>query len=208
QALKERLTAFGGNAAKAFAEPFYKPKSDGSRGPLVKKVKIMEKSTLTVPVLQNTAVADNGAMVRVDVFFVEGKGYYLVPIYVADTVKADLPNKAIKAHKPYGLWEEMREEDFVFSLYPNDVIKITSSKEMKFLNVNPNSTLPNSVTRWEAFVYYRVTNISTAAITAITHDHTYEVNGLGVQRLKAIEKYTVDVLGNLSKTGKEKRMRF
>ena len=43
-------------AAKAFAEPFYKPKADGTPGPLVKKVKVYEKSTLNVAVQQNTAL--------------------------------------------------------------------------------------------------------------------------------------------------------
>lgn len=85
-ALKERLLTFGGDAKKAFAEPFHKPKSDGTPGPVVKKVKLKKRATLSVPVQQNTAVADNGSMVRVDVFYVEGEGYYLVPIYVADTV--------------------------------------------------------------------------------------------------------------------------
>lgn len=38
-ALKDRLLQFGGDGKKAFAEPFYKPKSDGTRGPLVKRLK-------------------------------------------------------------------------------------------------------------------------------------------------------------------------
>ena len=32
EALKKRLTEFGGNAKKAFAEPFYKPRADGTPG--------------------------------------------------------------------------------------------------------------------------------------------------------------------------------
>ena len=31
-ALKERLIAFGGNGKKAFAEPFFKPRADGTPG--------------------------------------------------------------------------------------------------------------------------------------------------------------------------------
>ncbi|MDD6847633.1 MAG: type II CRISPR RNA-guided endonuclease Cas9, partial [Oscillospiraceae bacterium] len=92
-ALIERLKEFGGDAKAAFEEKFYKPKSDGSKGPLVKKVKVIEKSTLTVPVHKGTAIADNASRVRTDVLYVEGEGYYLVPIYVADTVKKELPNK-------------------------------------------------------------------------------------------------------------------
>ena len=108
-ALKARLAQFGGDGKKAFTEPFYKPKADGSQGPLVKKVKIVNKSTLSVPVHGGTAVADNGSMVRVDVFYVENEGYYLVPVYVSDTVKRELPNRAIVAHKAYEDWKEMDE---------------------------------------------------------------------------------------------------
>lgn len=207
-ALKERLAMFGGDGKKAFEEPFYKPKSDGSRGPLVKKVKIINKSTLSVPVLKGTAIADNGSMVRVDVFYVEGEGYYLVPIYVTDTVKPELPNKAIVAHKSYEEWKEMKEEDFAFSLYPNDLVQITFKKETKFALTQKESTLAKSLLLKEGYFYYKGTNISTAAIGIINHDNTYYVGSLGVKTLPVIEKYQVDVLGNISKVGKEKRMRF
>jgi len=30
----------------------------------------------------------------------------------------------VVAHKPYSEWQEMREEDFVFSLYPNDLVYV------------------------------------------------------------------------------------
>ncbi|MBK6087583.1 type II CRISPR RNA-guided endonuclease Cas9 [Ruminococcus difficilis] len=207
-ALKERLVAFGGDAKKAFEAPFHKPKSDGTPGPVVKKVKLIDKATITVPVQRNTAVADNGSMVRVDVFYVEGEGYYLVPIYVADTVGRILPNRAIVAYKPHDEWKEMNEDDFVFSLYPNDLVRIRFSKEMKFSLSRKDSTLPDERVMQEGLFYYRGTNISTGAIGIINHDNTYVIRGLGVKRLPLMEKYQVDVLGNISKIGKEKRMRF
>lgn len=40
----------GGDGAKAFAQPFYKPKKDGTLGPRVNKVKICEKATVGLPV--------------------------------------------------------------------------------------------------------------------------------------------------------------
>lgn len=207
-ALRDRLLAFNGDAKKAFAERFRKPKSDGTPGPIVKKIKLKEKATLTVPVQQNTAVADNGSMVRVDVFYVEGDGYYLVPIYVADTVGRILPNKAIIAHKSYDEWKEMDEDDFVFSLYPNDLVRIRFSKEMKFSLSRKDSTLPDERVMQEGLFYYCGTNISGASIGIINHDNTYTIGSLGVKRLPLMEKYQVDVLGNISKIGKEKRMRF
>lgn len=207
-ALKQRLELFGGDGKKAFTEPFHKPKSNGAEGPIVKKVKVMNKSTLSVPVLNDTAIADNGSMVRVDVFYVEGEGYYLVPIYVSDTVKDALPNKAIVAQKTYKEWKEMSDDDFVFSLYPNDLIKVKTKKNMQLSLVNKESTLAKNYSGNNIFVYYKKTGISTATITVINHDNTYVLNSLGVKTLLSIEKYTVDVLGNITNVKKEKRMGF
>ncbi|MBO6267287.1 MAG: type II CRISPR RNA-guided endonuclease Cas9, partial [Synergistaceae bacterium] len=123
EALKARLRMFGGDGKKAFAEPFRKPKSDGTPGPVVNKVKLCETTTLNVSVHGGKGVADNDSMVRIDVFHVEGDGYYFVPIYVADTLKAELPSKACVAFKPHSEWKDMRNEDFIFSLYPNDLVK-------------------------------------------------------------------------------------
>ena len=147
-------------------------------------------------------------MVRVDVFFVEGEGYYLVPIYVADTVSNTLPNRAIIAGKTYDLWKEMNDHYFIFSLYPNDMIRVVSAKDIKLTIANKESTLPNSMTCRETFLYYKGTDISTGAITAVTHDNTYKLRGLGVKTLRKIEKYTVDVLGNIQRVKAETRTRF
>lgn len=203
-ALKARLEEFGGKASQAFKQPFYKPKSDGTQGPLVKKVKVIKKATLTVPVHQGTAVADNGSMVRTDVFFVEGEGYYLVPIYVADTVKDKLPDRAIVANKPYNNWKQMDDNNFIFSLYPNDLIRVVSKRDMKFSLVNKESTLEKNYVTKEDMVYFKGCDISTASIIAINHDNTYKTKGLGVKTLISFEKYQVDILGNITKVVKEK----
>ena len=129
EALKKRLKEFNGNAEKAFAEPFYKPKRDGTRGPLVKKVKIYEKKTITVPV--GGGNADNGRMIRVDVFYMEDDGYYYVPIYITDVIKGELPNKAVVQGKTFEDWKVMDDRDFLFSMYPNDLLYIERQKEIK-----------------------------------------------------------------------------
>ena len=209
-ALLERLIEFGGDGSKAFPEgfDFHKPKSDGSEGPVVKKVKLIEKSTLNVKARGEKGVADNGSMVRIDVFFVEGDGYYFVPVYVADTVKPKLPNKACVHSKPYDEWKEMQEENFIFSLYPNDLIKVKSKKDMK-MSVNlKGSTLAPSILVNDAFLYFVKAGISTASLTVENHDGSYVINSLGIKSLLSIEKYTVDPLGNLSAVKSEKRMPF
>ena len=207
-ALKARLAEYGGNASKAFAEPFYKPKSDGTPGPLVNKVKLTETTTLTVPVQDGTGIADNDSMVRIDVFRVEGDGYYFVPIYVADTLKPELPDKAVVAHKPYNEWKEMRDDDFVFSLYPNDLVKMTHKRGMKLTKCFEKSTLPDTLDCKEMLLYYTGADISSGTINCITNDNTYKIRGLGIKTLESIEKYTVDILGEYHPVRKEARQRF
>ncbi|MDR1565333.1 MAG: type II CRISPR RNA-guided endonuclease Cas9 [Oscillospiraceae bacterium] len=208
EALKRRLNLFKGNAAEAFKEAFYKPKSDGSQGPLVKKVKICEKSTLTVDVHDGKGIADNGGMVRTDVFYVKGEGYYLVPIYVADTIKKKLPQKAVVGGKPHDEWKEMKDEDFIFSLYPNDLIYIKGKKKTSLSKTQKNSTLPDKTTQDGVFVYYKGLNIANGNIAVINHDNSYCVQSLGVKTLVALEKHQVELLGKHYKVKHEKRMQF
>ena len=205
-ALLERLKAFGGDGAKAFAEPFYKPKSDGTPGPRVEKIKIREKSTTNLAV--RNGVAANGEMIRIDVFHVEDDGYYFVPIYVADTKKKELPNKAVVAYKPYENWKEMCAENFIFSLYSGDLVRIKSRKGIK-LNLAKGGTGEKEITRQDSMYYYQGANISTGAILIATHDRRYSQSSLGFKTLTSIEKYQVDVLGNYHKVDlPEKRMTF
>lgn len=207
-ALKERLLEFGNDGKKAFAEPFYKPTANGKKAPLVKKVKVYEKSTLNVPVQKNTAVAKNDNMVRVDVFKVKNEGYYLVPIYVADTLKPTLPIKAIVANKSYDTWPEMSNDNFIFSLYPNDLLKVIHKKELKFNKINKDSKLAENLFFKEQLVYYIGTDSATGAINVITNDNSYKIKGLGVKTLFNLEKYQVDVLGNYTKVKEETRQPF
>lgn len=208
EALKTRLEDFKGDGIDEFQEPFYKPKADGSQGPLVKKVKIQAKATLAVPVEGKTGVADNDSMVRVDVFKVEGEGYYLVPVYVADTVKAELPQRAVTPGKPYQNWKIMDEKDFLFSLYPNDLIKIEAEKEISFSLVNPDSDLSKEIKSNQIFAYYVKTGIANGSIKVITNDNCYQKLSLGVKTLKSIKKYQVDVLGEVHPVKKEVRQKF
>ena len=208
EALKARLIEYGGDAKKAFAEPFYKPKSDGTQGPLVRSVKTWKKDVLSVPVQNNTGIADNDSMVRVDVFYVAGDGYYLVPIYVADTLDTALPKLACVAHKPIDQWKLMDDRDFLFSLYPNDLIRVTHKKGLSLSLCQKDSTLPPTMVGNDLLLYFQGMNRSGATIGCITHDNTYEIVSLGVKSLISLEKYTVDVLGEYHPVGKEKRLAF
>lgn len=167
EALKAQLMKYGGDGAKAFTQPFHKPKSDGTPGPIVNKVKLCEPTTLHVPVLKGTGVADNDSMVRIDVFYVEGEGYYFVPIYIADTLKKELPSKACVAFKPYEDWKAMSDENFIFSLYPNDLMRVTHKNKLKLTKAQKESTLPDTYETKQEMLYYISTNINTAALPAV-----------------------------------------
>ncbi len=202
-ALKRQLELYDGNGEKAFQEDFYKPKADGSKGPLVRKVKVVDKMTLGVLVNGGKGIAKNGdSMVRVDVFCENGK-YYFVPIYVIDTKKKELPNKAVVVRQPYSKWKEMKDEDFLFSLYPNDLFYFEHSSGMKGrTNLKEPCVLNGEI------CYFKGANISTASFSGIRHDSSAEFEGMGIQRLLALKKYQVDVLGNVSEVKREKRMYF
>ena len=210
EALKKQLQRYSGKAKEAFKEPFHKPKADGTPGPIVNKVKIMEKSTMPVPVNGGKGLASNGNMVRIDVFRVEEKGkkkYYFIPVYVADTVKEELPNRAVLAHKPYEAWKIMKEEDFIFSLYPNDLIFVDAGKEIPFKAALKGSTLDPEKKASRFLMYYKGADIAGGTINGVNHDSTYGIR-IGLQRLKGIRKCRIDVLGNISLVGKERRKTF
>lgn len=154
EALQERLKLFGGDGKKAFAQPFHKPKRDGTPGPAVNKVKTYGKSSLNVAACGG--IADNGGMVRIDVFHVEDDGYYFVPIYTADTVKEVLPQKAVVANTAAENWKEMRNTDFLFSLYAGDLIKIISKKPVGLQLANREASGQPELQRKEWMLYYVV----------------------------------------------------
>lgn len=211
-ALVERLEEFDGDAKKAFAEPFYKPKSNGSKGPLVKKVKIYDKQTSGVKLYDSNIVGDdnkrcigiaeNGSMVRIDVFRDNGK-YYFVPIYTADTVKEKLPMRAATQAKPMSEWRVMKDENFIFSLYSRDLVRIKAKKGMKVKYCDKSVGIENDM-----FVYYWGADIATGLIEGRAHDNSFEFRSLGIQSLEVFEKCQVDVLGNISVVKSETRQPF
>ena len=104
----------------------------------------------------------------------------------------------------------MDDKDFVFSLYPNDLIRIVSKQDMELGKVNPKSDLPDRlvVPRGDGvFLYYKGFDRSAVSIAGITHDNTYKHRSIG-KTMQLIEKYDVDMLGNVHKVGKEKRMGY
>lgn len=187
--LKERLEQFGDDAKKAFAEPVHMPVNDPSKtAPQINSVQIVTTEKSGIPI--NEGLASNGDMIRVDVFRKNNK-FFLVPIYVHHFVQEELPNKAIVAFKDEIDWQEMNENDFLFSLYRNDYVKIKTKKE-------------------EIEGYYVGVDRSTGAVGLKSHDNdpNFGKKGLlriGIKGALTFTKYTVDYFGNLHIAEKEER---
>jgi CRISPR-associated endonuclease Csn1 len=186
--LKERLETPGTNA---FKEPVYMPRNNGTEGPIVKSIRVYDNTNSGIKVRQGHA--DNGNMVRVDVFSKpDGKGklkYYLCPIYVMDVMKGVLPNKLCVAGKKD--WPEIDETyTFMFSLHKNDLVRIKTSEGK------------------ETWGYYVGMNRWTAAIDVVEHSKPIKQKmiGLGVKTLAAFEKYNVNYFGEKFRVKGEKRL--
>ncbi|MAE89648.1 MAG: type II CRISPR RNA-guided endonuclease Cas9 [Pelagibaca sp.] len=191
--LRERLEAFGGDGAKAFAPnqpPVYKPSKPGKQAPVVRTVNLLatQKSGISV----RHGVAANDTMIRTDIFTKDGK-FHAVPIYVADTASQKIPNKAVVAYKPEEEWPEMDDSyQFLFSLYPNDWLKITLKKQS-----------------FEG--YYAGLDRATGAVSLWAHDRDQikgkngMYRGIGIKTAVSLEKCHVDILGELHRVKSEHR---
>ena len=182
-AIRARLEAHGGKADKAFpaTDPLRKPDKDGHpTGPVVRSVTMVIDKMSGIPV--RGGVAKNDSMLRVDVFTKGGK-FHLVPVYVHHRVKG-LPNRAIVAFKDEKEWTEVSGPDFVFSLFPNDLVRITLKKE-EFLG------------------YFAGCDRSTGAVSLWAHDRAQHIGkdglirGIGVKTAVSVQKLSVDVLGHV-----------
>lgn len=182
EALRNRLLEYGGDGKKAFAEEFHKPKADGTDGPVVKSVKVIEKKTTGVQI--NHGLAGNGNMVRVDLYQKEGK-YYAVPIYISDMVKKEIPRKAATGGKQYKDWRVMDPDDFLFSVYPRDLLHLKKGKPFK-------DGLSNDI-----YMYFAGLDPASASFAVTAHDSSISLRGIGIQNLELIEKCQVDMLGEI-----------
>lgn len=192
-AIRARLEANGGKGDKAFppGDPLRKPDRDGNpTGPIVRSVTMVIDKLSGIPV--RGGIAKNDTMLRVDVFAKSGK-FHLVPVYVHHSVAKELPNRAIVAYKDEAEWTLVDDSfEFLFSIYPNDLIRITLKKESHF-------------------GYYSGCNRATGAVAIWAHDRSTQVGkagfieGIGVKTALQLEKYNVDVLGNIYPAPPESR---
>jgi CRISPR-associated endonuclease Csn1 len=115
-------------------------------------------------------------------------------VYVADAVKAELPNRAVIAFKPEEEWAVMDESyQFLFSLHPNDWVTVRLKGETK-----------------EG--YFSGLDRATGCISLWLHDRNQSVGkdgqwrGIGIKTALAVEKYHVGLLGHLHRVHYEERL--
>lgn len=195
QALKDRLNEYGGDPKKAFIQPFYK-----KGGQRVKSIRIKKTQNSGVLLNDNKTIADNGDMVRVDVYQKANKKgkvqYFVVPVYAWQIAKGELPLLDCKGY------EIDETYTFCFGLCKNDLILIQDPVD-------------NSK---EILAYFINCDSSNGRFNLCLHDKRDRPNGYGVvktdikqfristQNQVLIKKYQVDVLGKVIRPCKpEKR---
>jgi len=127
------------------------------------------------------------------IFFTKANKFHLVPVYVHHTVAKELPSRAVVAFKDEDEWTLIDDSfQFCFSMYPNDLLRV-KLKNASHLG------------------YYAGCNRSTGAINLWSHDRNHLVGkdgmieSIGLKTALGIEKFNVDVLGNLYSAPPEKR---
>ena len=194
-AIRERLEAFGGKADKAFppSNPLRKTdRDDNLTGPVVRSVTTVIDKLSGIPI--RGGIAKNDTMLRVDVFRHKKDGrFHLVPVYVHHAVAKELPNRAIVAFKDEDEWTVIDENfEFCFSLHPNDLVKVKLRDGIRL-------------------GYYAGCDRSTACIHLWGHDRNTLfgkdglIRSIGVKTALAVDKFNVDVLGNIYPAPKEER---
>ena len=183
--LKLHLEDFGGDGKKAFAEPFKWRRKDGTET-IVRAVKLLTTQVSGVRVQKG--IANNGDMVRLDVFE-RDKKFYLIPVYAHHFAKKIRPNRIMKAHKSEDEWPGLDDSyQFKFSLFKDDLVKIKKGDD-------------------EFIGYYAGCDRDGARIGLITHDavDAKPTKRIGVQGLDKFIKYNVNILGSFSPIKRELR---
>jgi CRISPR-associated endonuclease Csn1 len=174
--IRERMREHSNNARAAFAEPLRKPTNASHPGPVVRSVKVMQPQNAGVPI--RGGIADHSRMVRVDVFE-HGEHHFLIPVYVADVMRGQLPERVIAPGKPEPEWPIVDGSyRFLFSLYPYDLVRLDYVDE-----------------RGSVLGYYIKTNRNDANIVLMAPNGEFQ-RKYGTKTVKAIQKFEMGILGD------------
>ena len=167
------------------------PDSGPFTGPIIRTVKVNAGKMSGIQIRNGLAAQES--LVRVDVFTKEGK-FYLAPLYIADKVKEKLPDQTAD-----GETQIDNSFDFRFSLYPNDLTKITLKGKGSILGYFRGYGGPPNPYNITLAIHDRNKNGHERA------NEKGEIPSIGVKTALSVEKFNVDVLGNIYPAGQEKR---
>ena len=155
-------------------------------------------------------VADNGSMVRTDIFRHKSSGkFYGVPIYTMDYALGKLPNKAVVGGKDKAgvikEWLEMDENyEFCFSLFKDDLL-LVQKKEMSKAEVCYFAGFDSSGGRIQIEKHDNLF-INLNPDEAVLFNEVEKQQGrIGIQNLEIFEKWQVSPLGEVKKAEFKKR---
>jgi CRISPR-associated endonuclease Csn1 len=199
--IKERLEEFKNDPKKAFENPIYFKKKDGTNINVIKKISVYEDSIAVVPV--RNGVACNGDLLRLDVFKSD-EGYVVSPIYVNDFLAKKLPETYLSNSLEYPIdpsWP------FVLTIHKNDFIELTSfKKSSKTLSVIRG--FYNTFNRFGSSIHLLdITELIQDMDTGEITTNYYDEKRYGLKTLENISKYEVNLLGEKYLV-KEKRNPF
>jgi CRISPR-associated endonuclease Csn1 len=148
-----------------------------------------DKSKVKSGILVRGGLANNGDMLRTDVFVKKNKKgkdeFFLVPVYLSNMGK-DLPNRAVVPNKDEKDWIIIDDTfHFKFSLYSDDLVRVTKSDG-------------------EILGYFCGLDRKTGAIGIEAQDRSWNTR-TGVKTQKNIQKFIVTPLGEYFEVKQEKR---
>lgn len=187
--IKERLEEFKNDSRKAFENPIYFKKKDGTIINTIKKISVYDDSIAVIP-LRN-GVACNGDLLRLDVFK-SISGYVVSPVYVHDFMAKKLPQTYLSNSIEYPLdpsWP------FVLSMHKNDYIELTSIRK----STNTLSKISGFFNTFNRFG----SSIQLLDITEVIQDletgeittNYFDDKRYGLKTLANISKYEMNLLG-------------
>jgi CRISPR-associated endonuclease Csn1 len=160
-----------------------KPTRDGSPGPIIRTVKINIGRMSGIQIRNGLASQDS--LIRVDVF-TKGNKFYLAPLYSADTVKTKLPDRTADGETIID-----KSFDFLFSLHSNDLARVTLKGKGSILGYFKGYGGPPNPYNITLLVHDRNKNGHKRA------NDKGEIPSIGIKTAMNIEKFNVDVLGNI-----------
>jgi Uncharacterized protein conserved in bacteria len=152
-------------------------------GPIIRAVKVNVGKMSGIQIRNGLAAQES--LIRVDVFTKDRK-FYLVPLYVADTVKDKLPD-----HTADGETQIDNSFDFRFSLHPNDLAKVKLKGKGSIIGYFRGYGGPPNPYNITLLIHDRNKNGHERA------NEKGEIPSIGVKTALSIEKFNVDVLGNI-----------